>query len=204
MGVREQHAPHLEIEVANDAQQLVDLVSRIDESRLSRLLAAHDEPVLVEGRDGPHLDDHPMLLLTLDTTIDPRRHADLDIKLRVRSVPNMILCALDDLIFSVRISTAARQLGVDVYFERDAAQVVPRIREKRPALVIFDLNSGRLDPLGAIRSIKTDPELQSVRTLGFVSHVDSETIDAARRAGIDQVLARSAFVERLGDILTSA
>jgi CheY-like chemotaxis protein len=116
----------------------------------------------------------------------------------------MILCALDDLIFSVKISTAARQLGVDVYFERDAAQVVPRIREKRPALVIFDLNSGRLDPLGAIRAIKTDPELQSVRTLGFVSHVDSETIAAARGAGIDQVLARSAFVERLGDILTSA
>lgn len=123
---------------------------------------------------------------------------------RIPNPEHMILCALDDLIFSVRISTAARQLGVDVYFERDAAQVVPRIREKRPALVIFDLNSGRLDPLGAIRSIKTDPELQSVRTLGFVSHVDSETIDAARRAGIDQVLARSAFVERLGDILTSA
>ena len=30
------------------------------------------------------------------------------------------------------------------------------------------------------------------------------TIDAARAAGIDQVLARSAFVDQLGEILTSA
>jgi hypothetical protein len=70
--------------------------------------------------------------------------------------------------------------------------------------VIFDLNSARLEPLGAIRSMKSDAELQTIRTLGYVSHVDSDTIAAARAAGIDQVLARSAFADRLGDILTSA
>jgi len=37
-----------------------------------------------------------------------------------------------------------------------------------------------------------------------VSHVDSETIAAARSAGVDQVIARSAFSERLAEILTSA
>jgi hypothetical protein len=34
--------------------------------------------------------------------------------------------------------------------------------------------------------------------------VDSDAIAAARRAGIDQVLARSAFSDGLGEILTSA
>ena len=115
----------------------------------------------------------------------------------------MILCAIDDLIFSIKISTAAKHLGADVYFERTGAGVLPRVREKGPSLVIFDLNSRALAPLDAIAAMKADPELRTVRTLGFVSHVDSETIAAARQAGIDQVLARSAFVDRLGEILTS-
>ncbi len=116
----------------------------------------------------------------------------------------MIVCAVDDLIFSVKIRTAAKSLGVEIYFERAPLGVVPTVREKRPSLVIFDLNSRRLQPLQALAAIKADPELAGVRTLGYVSHVDAETIDAARDAGIDQVLARSAFSDRLGDILRGA
>jgi hypothetical protein len=37
--------------------------------------------------------------------------------------------------------------------------------------------------------------------LGFVSHVQTDTIAAAKAAGIDDVLARSAFADRLSDIL---
>jgi CheY-like chemotaxis protein len=115
----------------------------------------------------------------------------------------MILCAVDDLMFSIKISTAAKSLGVEIYFERSADGVLPRIREKRPALIIFDLNSAKLRPMDAIRALKADPELKGIRTLGYVSHVQTETIDAARVAGVDEVLARSAFSERLGEILTS-
>jgi len=58
--------------------------------------------------------------------------------------------------------------------------------------------------MNAIRAMKADPSLASVRTLGYVSHVDSATIAAAREAGVDEVLARSAFATRLGEILTNA
>ena len=116
----------------------------------------------------------------------------------------MILCAIDDLLFSIKISTAAKGLGADVYFERAAHMVLPRIREKRPSLVIFDLNSNRLEPMQRIAEMKADAELRDVRTLGYVSHVDSATIAAARAAGIDDVLARSAFSARLAEILTNA
>jgi CheY-like chemotaxis protein len=115
----------------------------------------------------------------------------------------MVLCVVDDLLFSVKISTAAKALGVDIYFERKADDVIPRVREKQPHLVIFDLNSGKLRPMEAIAAMKDDPELRGIRTLGYVSHVPTETIDAARKAGVDQVLARSAFAEKLGDILTA-
>ena len=45
---------------------------------------------------------------------------------------------------------------------------------------------------------------RTIRTLGYVSHVDSDTIQRARAAGIDEVMARSAFSDKLGEILTSA
>jgi DNA-binding NarL/FixJ family response regulator len=116
----------------------------------------------------------------------------------------MIVCAVDDLMFSIKISTAAKALKSEIYFERSADRVLDTIRDKRPSLVIFDLNSSRLRPLDAIAAVKGDPDLATIRTLGYVSHVDTATIAAARTAGIDQVLARSAFVDRLGEILTAA
>ena len=116
----------------------------------------------------------------------------------------MIVCAIDDLIFSIKVSTAAKSLQADVYFERSGDRLLETIRDKRPSLVIFDLNSARLRPLDAIAALKRDPDLLGTRTLGYVSHVDTATIDAARAAGIDQVMARSAFVTQLGEILTTA
>lgn len=116
----------------------------------------------------------------------------------------MVLCVVDDLLFSVKISTTAKALGVDIYFERNADMVLPRIRERRPRLVIFDLNSNKLKPIDAIAALKDDAELRETRALGYVSHVQSETISLARKAGADQVLARSAFVDQLADILTGA
>lgn len=113
----------------------------------------------------------------------------------------MIVCVLDDLLFSVKISTAAKALGANVFFERTPGNVVARVREKQPSLVIFDLNSAKLRPIEALAELARTPDTAGVRTLGFVSHVDSGTIAAARGAGASDVIARSAFVERLGDIL---
>jgi hypothetical protein len=51
--------------------------------------------------------------------------------------------------------------------------------------------------------MKSDPGLRAIHTLGYVSHVQTDVINAARTAGIDEVLARSAFSDRLGEILTT-
>lgn len=114
----------------------------------------------------------------------------------------MVLCVLDDLLFSVKISTAAKILGADVHFERNPDAVVERVREQQPALVVFDLNSRKMRPLEQLAALRADPALATVPTLGFVSHVDAETIAAARSAGVGEVLARSAFADQLGAILT--
>lgn len=114
----------------------------------------------------------------------------------------MVLCVVDDLMFSVKISTTAKARGVDVYFERNADRVLASIREKQPSLVILDLDSRKLRPMEAIAAMKADPELRDIPALGYVSHVQTGTIAAARKAGVDEVLARSTFAERLPDILS--
>jgi CheY-like chemotaxis protein len=116
----------------------------------------------------------------------------------------VILCIVDDLMFATKISTAAKAVGAQVTFERAPAKVLPRIRAERPALVIFDLNSARLQPIETIAAIKRDADMSATRTLGYVSHVQGDVIAAARAAGCDEVLARSAFSSKLGDILTGA
>ena len=113
----------------------------------------------------------------------------------------MILCVLDDLFFSIKIRTAAKTLGTEVYFERAPDQVLDSIRSKSPRLVIFDLDSVKMRPMEAIAAMKAAPSLRQIPTMGFVSHVHDDVIAQARAAGIDQVLARSAFVDRLGSIL---
>ena len=113
----------------------------------------------------------------------------------------MVLLVVDDLFFSIKIKTAAQHLGTEVFFERTAAHTLDTIKEKKPRLVVFDLDAARLRPIETVAAMKGDPDLRAVPTLGFVSHVHADTIAAARAAGIDQVLARSAFADRIGAIL---
>ena len=77
-------------------------------------------------------------------------------------------------------------------------------RALKPVLVIFDLNSAKADPLNTVATLRSDPDLKAVPTMGFVSHVDTELIVAARQAGVDEVMARSAFAANLAKILTEA
>src|SRR6185295_11192232 len=105
----------------------------------------------------------------------------------------MILAAVDDLLFSSKIRTTAKQAGVDLVFARTPAEILAQSRARKPDLVIFDLNSAKAEPIATIAAMKHDPELAALRTLGFVSHVHTGLIEAARAAGIDEVMARSAF-----------
>ena len=116
----------------------------------------------------------------------------------------MILVAVDDLLFSSKIRTVAKQAGVELTFARTPEDILERARQDRPALVIFDLDSKKTDPVRTIAALKSDPALANIRTLGFVSHVHTDLIGAARKAGAEQVMPRSAFAGNLADILLSA
>jgi PleD family two-component response regulator len=114
----------------------------------------------------------------------------------------MILAVLDDLMFTSKIKTAASRLGVAITFARSADGALAEMRQTTPSLVILDLNNPRTDALAIVAGMKADPALASVRTLGYASHVQKDVIDSARAAGVDEVLARSAFSTQLPDILS--
>jgi len=115
----------------------------------------------------------------------------------------MIVVAVDDLLFSSKIREAARHTGAELVFARTPDAVVRETRERRPALVIFDLDAERIQAIPAIQAIRRDPDLAGTRLVGFVSHVRADIIEAAEAAGAE-VMARSAFVRELAQVLTQA
>jgi PleD family two-component response regulator len=114
----------------------------------------------------------------------------------------MILAVLDDLMFSSKIKTAANHLGVDLRFSRSVDGAIETMRKNSTSLVILDLNNERIAPLAIVAAMKQDPALSAIPTVGYASHVHTDVINAARQAGVGEVLARSAFVQQLNDILS--
>jgi hypothetical protein len=78
----------------------------------------------------------------------------------------------------------------DVTFVGSPGQLAEAAAQAR--LVIVDLTRpGVLDVLPGVEA----------RVIGFANHTNRELMDAARAAGCDEVMARSAFFSRLGTLL---
>jgi PleD family two-component response regulator len=112
-----------------------------------------------------------------------------------------VLAAVEDLLFRSKISETASSLGIEAAFPRNPRRLLEALRESPPDLLIVDLNSARFEPLTLLRSVKSDEATVNVPTVGFLSHVQKDLAVAAREAGCDRVLARSAFTKDLPRIL---
>ena len=113
----------------------------------------------------------------------------------------MILVVADDLLFRSKISTVAKSLGVVVRAATTPDAAITRVKEDQPSLVLLDLDGQRPAPFDVLQLLAADPALRSVPTLGFVSHVHAHLVQRARDLGIGSVMARSAFVAELPNIL---
>ena len=102
----------------------------------------------------------------------------------------LVLC--DDLLFWSKIQGAARAAGVPVVRLRTSSSAPSEVRR-----VLVDLQATSLDPFQLPTQWKEGPEL-----VAFASHVDLQAQERARRAGFHRVLARSAFVRELPELLT--
>lgn len=111
-----------------------------------------------------------------------------------------ILIVVEDLIFLSKIRETARLTGV-VIEEVRPSQLSERLAGSPVSAVICDLNYRAGLALEAVREIKHNPSLLPILVIGFLSHVQADLAAAAREAGCDVVMARSAFSLQLPDLL---
>jgi CheY-like chemotaxis protein len=111
-----------------------------------------------------------------------------------------IVLVVEDLIFLSRIQETARRLGVPVETS-DPAGLRKSLEIEVPRAIILDLNHRSGQALPILDWLKKKGAMTYVPVVGFLSHVQSDLAKAAREAGCDQVLARSAFSERLPQLL---
>ena len=112
-----------------------------------------------------------------------------------------VLAGVEDLLFRSKISETASSLGIEAVFPRNPKRLLEAIHESPPDLLILDLNSARFEPLALLRITRSDETTRDVPTVGFLSHVQKDLAVAAREAGCDRVVARSAFTKDLPRIL---
>jgi len=114
---------------------------------------------------------------------------------------SVVLALPGDLMFASRIRGAAGMTGTAVVVCPRPAVLYAELGRVTPDLVLIDLDARSWDPIAVIAALVSDHAVPQDRIIGFVSHVRADVISAARAAGAGRVLARSAFIRDLPDLL---
>lgn len=114
---------------------------------------------------------------------------------------NIILVAVDDIFFASKIRGEAEALGISIILVRTTEKFFEKLKKEKPIKVIVDLHSENIDPFLIAETLKADPYDDSIKLIGFFSHVQTGLMKKAIDAGYDEVLPRSAFTKKLRQIL---
>jgi DNA-binding NarL/FixJ family response regulator len=115
-----------------------------------------------------------------------------------------VLALVPDLLFGSRVEGMMQGAGHEVELIGEPASVALRLQgEPHAAVLIVDLTRDELDGAALVRSLSDAGLLDGVRTLGFFSHVDTETRESAEQAGFDMVVPRSRMAREGADLVTS-
>jgi hypothetical protein len=117
---------------------------------------------------------------------------------KVHNQASIVLCVVRDLLFYSKIRAAAAAVGVELRTVRDPARLSTETVGGSFAGAIVDLNQP-----GALQAAADWYAQTSRPVVGFVSHVDTETITRARSLGIDRIFARSQFEQKLPALLSA-
>lgn len=109
-----------------------------------------------------------------------------------------ILIVVEDLIFLSKIQQTAKLVDVAIEVVAPGA-LAERLTQGPVPAILCDLNYRQGLALDAIRRLKENR--QPVPVIGFLSHVQADLAAAAREAGCDVVMARSAFSQQLPQLL---
>jgi DNA-binding NarL/FixJ family response regulator len=109
------------------------------------------------------------------------------------------LALVRDLFFRSKIDAVATAVGAEIGYASTLDAVALRCAELKPAIVFSDLSDDAFPAVETLRQIRA--AAPGARVIGFASHVDLNSIRAARDAGYELTLSRSEFTARLADLL---
>ncbi len=110
------------------------------------------------------------------------------------------IVVVEDLIFLSRIQQTAKLVNAEIETAR-LDELTASLSQAPARAIILDLNHRSGRAVEALRTLKSDPSTKNIPVIGFVSHVQADVVSAAREAGCDTVMARSAFVQKLPELL---
>ncbi len=111
-----------------------------------------------------------------------------------------VLALVDDLFFRAKLIETARHTGVELACFATPEDLVEEARAHPPALIVLDLNAAH-DPLRAVEQLAPG---NSMPLIAFLSHVQTDLAERARRAGCTEVMPRSQFSKELPAIFARA
>jgi len=113
-----------------------------------------------------------------------------------------VLAIVRDLFFRSKLDAVANIVGAEVAYASDLDAAVARCAQLQPLLVIVDLSDSTVMPVLAVSTLRA--AAPAARLVGFASHVDVKTLNAAHAAGFDAALSKSEFTAQLPELLKSA
>ncbi len=111
-----------------------------------------------------------------------------------------IVVLLGDLIFQVKIEEAARRAGLSCVFTGAPTRLRDEVANGA-LLIVVDLAFAGADTVALITELKSSTQTATVPILAYVPHVNIDLKARAIAAGCDAVVARSAFVQNLSELL---
>lgn len=112
-----------------------------------------------------------------------------------------VFLVADDMFFSSKIETAARNVGFDLVKVKRLREFPERAREKKPDIIIIDLASRKIDPEGIFDLIRSSSQCAGTFCVGYLPHVERELARRFREMGVDLVVPRSRFSAEMKDII---
>ena len=111
-----------------------------------------------------------------------------------------VLALVDDLFWRTKIDHAVKSASSPIVFISDPSEIDGAADPSSVGVLLVDL-ALRKEPFAAIAKLKKNAKTKEIPVIGYYEHVRKDLQKKGNEAGCDEVLPRSSFSEKLGDLV---
>jgi len=112
-----------------------------------------------------------------------------------------VLALVDDLFWRTKIDHAVKSTSSPLVFLSDPSELAAAAAHPQSVGVLVVDLALRKEPFDAIAKLKKSPKTKEIAVIGYYEHVRKDLQQKGVAAGCDEVLPRSSFSEKLGDLV---